>query len=109
MKVSVRVCIEDLKQAGIIREDLLPQKGSWHQQNFWWTVPAARLFDIGLRAARQDPSLIAAVHLGRKKTIATTIRITCEQFWHMKNIGLRPRETIEIGICQVRPRLTAPQ
>jgi len=104
MNLSVRVCLEDLRSLDTLKLGLPDKKGQ-----YWFDVPAAFYFDIGLRGALADPSLVAAVHVGRKKTIPTSIRITCKQFWEMKTLGLRPRETIEIGICLDRARLPAPQ
>ena len=104
MQLSVRVCLEDLRCIDACKCGRPDKKGQ-----YWFDVPALFFFERGLQAALADPSLIAAVHLERKKTIPTSIRITCRQFWQMKTLGLRPRETIEIGICQTRSRLPAPQ
>lgn len=66
-------------------------------------ISATRLFDIGLRAARENPGLCRTVYTSRDRyTNSTSIDISPTEFYYMMLLGLRVRETIQLGIDQVR-------
>jgi hypothetical protein len=61
------------------------------------------LFEMGVRAVKADPSMVQGIV--RTKTRSTTIRITAEQWIEIGNLGLTPREAIQIGISLARQQL----
>lgn len=83
MKLSVRVSREDMQG-----------------------ISATRLYRIGLRAARENPGLISFIKVQHKETVTTSIVITQAEYLHMQWLGLRARETIQLGIsqCAAPPR-----
>jgi hypothetical protein len=61
------------------------------------------LFEMGVRAVKADPSLVQGIV--RTKTRCTTIWISPEQWIEIGNLGLTPREAIQIGISRARQQL----
>jgi hypothetical protein len=100
--LSARVCLDDMRFPDALKLDKPDPQG-----RYWFDIPAAYYFKLGLRAALADPGLVAAVHIPRKKTMVSSIRATLMEFYYMKSLGLTARQTIEIGICQDRAKLPA--